>query len=202
MERILGTRCNLAPAVGIVYRQMDRKEFIKKACLSSACFCGFSAVSVAANDSTIDAQDETKLLSNEWLSTLISTLGKDLEQEDLRRIIKTLAITHYNHLKMDTVLGDYIGKIDEFVLFLEKNWGWKIDYDEVSKVLIADENKNFCVCPILEHKKDVDTSALCYCSEGFAEKMFSVVVGKPVRAEVVASVRRGDKSCKYRIEMG
>ncbi|HEY4786610.1 MAG TPA: hypothetical protein VIH57_11195, partial [Bacteroidales bacterium] len=67
------------------------------------------------------------------------------------------------------------------------------------KTLIADENKNYCVCPISQIRKDVSISAMCYCSEGFAEKMFSVVAGVPAKARVVSSIRRGDERCKYKI---
>jgi len=45
------------------------------------------------------------------------------------------------------------------------------------------------------------STLLCDCSEGFAEKLFSAVVGKPVKAEVVASIQRGAKSCRYRISL-
>jgi hypothetical protein len=31
--------------------------------------------------------------------------------------------------------------------------------------------------------------------------MFSRVTGGPVRAQVIASVLRGDRTCKYRIEL-
>ncbi len=40
---------------------------------------------------------------------------------------------------------------------------------------------------------------LCNCSEGFAERMFSYILNRPVRATVIASILRGDKSCKYEI---
>ena len=36
---------------------------------------------------------------------------------------------------------------------------------------------------------------------GFAKKMFSEVYGARVRAEVVESILRGNKSCKYRIDL-
>jgi hypothetical protein len=66
-------------------------------------------------------------------------------------------------------------------------------------VLIADENKNYCVCPIAIHDKENDSSAMCYCSEVFAEKMFSVVSGMNTKAEVISSVRKGDASCIYKV---
>jgi len=66
-------------------------------------------------------------------------------------------------------------------------------------VLIADEDKNYCVCPIAVHNKEKDSSAMCYCSEGFAEKMFSLVSGMNTKAEVISAVRRGDTSCIYKV---
>lgn len=100
---------------------------------------------------------------------------------------------------MDDMLTDYEGKLERFIDFIEEKWGWKIEYNQVTKTLIADENKNYCVCPMVSKVKETKLPALCYCSEGFAEKMFSKVVGQPVTANVISSIQRGDKSCKYKI---
>jgi hypothetical protein len=92
---------------------------------------------------------------------------------------------------MDEMLSGYTGKLREFIVFLEKEWGWKVNYDEAAGVLTADENKNYCVCPVLKSSSVTDSPTICYCSEGFAEKMFSRVAGVEVRAEVISSIRRG-----------
>lgn len=180
---------------------MDRKNFFKKACFAGVCFCGFNNISALPTDDSSTNQDNNKQLSQEWLSNLLSNLDQDLDDDVLRKIVKKSSIVHYNNLNMDTLLSDYIGDLEKFNKFLESSWGWQIDYNKSTKVLIADEKKDYCVCPILEHKKGLSTSAICYCSEGFAEKMFSVVTGVPVTAKVISSVRKGDKSCKYKIEI-
>jgi hypothetical protein len=180
---------------------MDRKTFFKKACFAGACFCGFSNISGFANTNTSTVQDKNKQLKQDWLSNLLSNLNQDLEEDVLRKIVKKSSIVHYNNLNMNSLLSDYIGDLEGFNKYIESTWGWKIDYNKTTKVLIADENKNSCVCPILEHKKEINTSAICYCSEGFAEKMFSVVTGVSVTAKVISSVRKGDKTCKYKIEL-
>ncbi len=178
---------------------MDRKSFFKKACFAGACFCGFGNISSMANHENVTVQDENKQLKQDWLSNLLLNLDQVLDDDVLRKIVKKASITHYDNLKMDALLSPYIGDLDKFNQFIERSWGWKIDYDDRTKVLIADECKDYCVCPILEHKKEINTSAICYCSEGFAEKMFSVVTGLPVSATVISSVRRGDETCKYKI---
>lgn len=180
---------------------MDRKGFFKKACFAGVCFCGFGNISGFANNKPAQAQDENKQLHQDWLSNLLSNLDQDIDEDVLRKIIKKSSVVHYNNLNMDALLKDYIGDLEKFVKYIESAWGWRIEYDKTAKVLIADENKNYCVCPILEHKKGLNTSAICYCSEGFAEKMFSTVTGVPVAAKVVSSVRKGDQSCKYKIEI-
>jgi hypothetical protein len=180
---------------------MDRKNFFKKACFAGVCFCGFSSISSLANSDTSPNQDDNKQLRQDWLSNLLSNLNQDLGEYILRNIVKKTSIVHYNNLGMDALLSDYVGDLDKFNKYIENTWGWKIDYNKTTKILIADENKDNCVCPILEHKKGMNTSAICYCSEGFAEKMFSYVTGVPVTATVISSVRKGDKSCKYKIVM-
>jgi predicted ArsR family transcriptional regulator len=63
----------------------------------------------------------------------------------------------------------------------------------------ADENKSYCVCPMVNRAEGIGSSVMCNCSEGFAEKMFSAVFGHPVKAQVISSVLKGNASCKYKI---
>jgi hypothetical protein len=172
--------------------------------MSGACLCGFSSILVASNkhDNLIKqsiSQRNNNQLIQDWLSIVLVNMDMEINEKFLRKLMKKAAIAHYNNLKMDTILSEYVGNLEKFISFLELQWGWKIEYDKSSKTLIADENKNYCVCPLLMHNKDINTSALCYCSEGFAEKMFSVVAGVNVSAKVISSVRRGNSSCKYKI---
>jgi hypothetical protein len=58
-----------------------------------------------------------------------------------------------------------------------------------------------CVCPLVQQNIGVVSTTLCHCSEGFAERMFSAVIEKPVKATVTRSILRGDKSCVYTIQI-
>jgi predicted hydrocarbon binding protein len=100
---------------------------------------------------------------------------------------------------MNDMLKDYIGSPEKFIDFITEKWDWKFEFDKASGILIADENKSYCVCPLVNHTDGIGSSVMCYCSEGFAEKMFSPVFGHPVKAEVISSVLKGDASCKYKI---
>lgn len=183
---------------------LSRKDFFKKACISGACLCGFSNLASLAttrgeNNESPAPQVNTKLMQD-WLSNLLSSMAEQSNSENVRSILKQCAIAHYNNLNMDDLLANYTGHMDKFINFIEEKWGWKITYNKLTKTILANENKNFCVCPIISgmNKK---FPALCYCSEGFAEKMFSRIAGNPVSATVISSIQRGDKSCQYQINL-
>jgi hypothetical protein len=183
-----------------------RKDFLKKLCISGVCLCGFSSLAFSSIDDVAKKQenapvDDNQQLIQDWISNLLSNLDAELNVHVLRKILKKSSIIHYNNLKMDEVLSPYKGKLDQFIGFIEEKWGWKIEYNKSAKTLIANENKNYCVCPISNYKKGIEQSAMCYCSEGFAEKMFSVVVGHTVNASVISSIRKGDERCIYQIKL-
>jgi hypothetical protein len=183
----------------------NRRSFIEKACLAGACFCGFRSLALEAansNSSTgISEQDNQNMkFMQDWISNLLLNVDENSSQEECRKIIKPCSAAHYDFLEMDKVLAPYVGDIKKFIQFIGEKWDWKINYNPYSAVIIADENKEQCVCPMVNKEKGVRSSILCYCSEGFAEKMFSKVIGKTVKATVASSIQRGDKSCKYMIE--
>ena len=179
---------------------MDRKEFLRRTCLTGVCGCGFGALALNTGNAAAEVQDNPDPVPQQWLISLLENLDRNIEPAELRRIIKMSAGVHYDQLKMDEMLSGYAGKLREFISFLEKEWGWKVDYNETTGVLLADENKTYCVCPVLKGTP-AGSPAICYCSEGFAEKMFSGVAGVAAAAEVISSVRRGDKTCIYRVQL-
>ncbi len=183
---------------------INRKDFFKKTCLASACLCGFVPMaSSSANREQMSANNESDNsnteLMQDWIANLLLSIEENSTRKVRREIIKTGAHTHYNSLNMDKLLAPYVGNIEEFIRFLSNEWGWEIDFDSVSGILTANENKSYCVCPLINHNNENKFPALCYCSEGFAEEMFSRVLGYPVTARVVSSIQKGDDQCIYEV---
>lgn len=183
---------------------VDRRSFLKKACLSGLCMCGFSSILYSENlnqkiEKIIGQSEEKLTLEQQWIANLLESIGQELDEKAARKVIRKTSAVHYNDLKMDEMLSGYVGKLDKFIVFIEKEWGWKVEYNKSNHTLIADENKNYCVCPVSRYRKDINSSAMCFCSEGFAEKMFAVVAGVPAKARVLSSIRRGDDRCRYKI---
>lgn len=181
----------------------SRRDFVKRACVGAICFCGFGRIADVRIFSSENAQEVVSQdnMSRRWMLEVLNNLDKNLNEEECRRIIKSASVAHYETMKMEEMLTPYKGKPDEFIRFIEKEWGWKCHYENHKKTLLADENKSYCVCPFMEQVTNKHYSALCYCSEGFAERMFSFIFEHPVKATVISSVQRGDDKCVYRIEL-
>ena len=189
---------------GKIIVPVSRKEFIQKACIAGTCICGFGSIALtkeisSGNTPANTLQDTNPTLQQEWIANLLNNLSSELVSDEVRRIVKLNATVHYKNLKMDEMLSKYIGDLDGFINFISEKWGWKVEYNKETKTIVADENKNNCVCPMVNQNDGIKSKAICYCSEGFAEKMFSTIAGVPASATVISSVLRGDKSCKYKI---
>jgi len=183
-----------------------RRNFLKKACMSGICICGFSSIAQSMGIKVLDSIPDDSTNKNEmmflkWITELLNNLDNNLTESQLRQIVKSASIAHHQNLDMDTMLTPFKGKLDDFIKFIEEKWGWKVSYEDNKQVLIVDEDKPYCVCPILHYEKDRKYPVLCYCSEGFAERMFSIVCGFSVNATVISSIQRGFDKCIYKIEL-
>lgn len=157
-----------------------------------------------ASDQTVNQDsnpDPNKVLMHDWIAGLLQSIDHQEDEKTCRKIMKRCAVAHYNHLKMDDFLKPYEGELEKFNAFIAQEWGWMIEYQKEKGIVIADENKNYCVCPMVNRENGSRPPVLCFCSEGFAELMFSKVTGHPVKATVIASVLRGNPTCKYRIQI-
>ena len=137
----------------------------------------------------------------EWLSTLLAALDANLPPETKAAILQGCAAAHYRSINMDELVSQYRGNVEGFLQFLSEKWQWKVAYDKEAQIITADENKSTCVCPLVQKGLGIASPALCYCSVGFAERMFSAVAARPVQAQVTRSILRGDKSCVYTIRI-
>ena len=135
-----------------------------------------------------------------WIAALLPALAAEPDRAVAGRVLKAGAGAHWDNLRMAEKVAPFRGNLDALLEFLRTQWGWKIERPEPG-VIVADENKPSCVCPLLRKGEQSDLSVLCNCSEGFAERLFGAVVGHPVRAEVTQSILRGAATCRYRITL-
>jgi hypothetical protein len=154
------------------------------------------ATSAFRNSSSARAPADVGLVCA-WLDELMTGYQEN-PQIEMEAAIKKCSKTHYDALNMDDVLEPFLGRPEAFYSFLQEKWNWIVTVDEDGKRIFADENKAQCICPLIRAGA-VHTPNLCNCSEGFAERMFTKVFERPVKARVIESVLRGGRHCVYEI---
>ena len=121
-----------------------RRNFLKKACMSGICICGFSSIAQSMGIKVLDSIPDDSTNKNEmmflkWITELLNNLDNNLTESQLRQIVKSASIAHHQNLDMDTMLTPFKGKLDDFIKFIEEKWGWKVSYEDNKQVLIVDE---------------------------------------------------------------
>jgi hypothetical protein len=54
-----------------------------------------------------------------------------------------------------------------------------------------------CYCPLASEIKEALSPTYCNCSVGWLKEMYETVTGKPVRVEVLETVKRGGQACRF-----
>ena len=107
-----------------------------------------------------------------WISHLLSVLDNRLDAETKATILRECASFHYRDARMEEIVSQYRGNLEGFIQFLSEEWQWQVTYDPARQTIRADENKSYCVCPLVQQSSQAVSGTLCHCSEGFAKRMF------------------------------
>ena len=73
--------------------------------------------------------------------------------------------------------------------------GLSLEYDGNDFFLIYP----VCYCSCVNKNEETLPKAWCYCTLGYTKRMFEIIFGKEVQAELISSVKTGDPECRIRI---
>jgi hypothetical protein len=114
---------------------------------------------------------------------LLETLGRECGQDSLK---------HFE---------TYKNNLDDFLVYVKKDWAEKAEYDKESKTIkIIGKKLGRCFCPLVN--KDLTPKNFCNCSLGWQKQVFEFLSGRPVkRASVQESFLRGGERCSFIIKL-
>ena len=133
-------------------------------------------------------------INEEWLRACIDGMSSTPTS------LQKCAEFHWRDIGISNTLDKFRGDLDALLDFLRREWGWIVTVSDDGAFITADENAPTCVCPLVKHLEPPNP-ALCDCSAHFDSMMFEYVLGRPVRARIVASILRGAKTCVYGITL-
>lgn len=185
---------------------ITRKEFVARcaaACTVSVCSCfGESkqrSSQTAACDSAQLKQIQSKVdAAQDRFARLIEELDSSLPEEQRKRLLHGLGNRCANSFKaslLDRYRGDIRGFLEEGL----RLWMAEAHYDEAKGTIRIVDKSATCTCPLV--KKGTTPASFCECTLGWQETAYSMLLGRPVKAELEESILRGDKRCVFQIRI-
>lgn len=133
----------------------------------------------------------------EWVCNSLELLNEQFDEETVTSIRKGC------HCHPSTASVKAIKKLwdasENMADFAERcnstEPGFKLECEGSNLVLVYP----MCYCSFVNKMTKPVPAAWCMCSVGYAEDMFASVTGRPVRAELIESVKTGGNGCRISI---
>jgi predicted ArsR family transcriptional regulator len=193
---------------------MERKDFLKSLgglCAGAgyfACGCGRALAGVGDQD----AADETPLaekfaFAQGYVKRLFDVLDRDLDPAARTRLVESMGSACYESWPSNAARVPQTVSLEEFVAYLKKRTGENIVRREGNVVYYGFAEKpgvpiTRCGCPIVERGLAGLSGTFCQCSIGYVRAMFGIYLGKSVQVELLEAIKRGGKTCRFKITLG
>ncbi len=191
-------------------KKMDRHDFLKS---TGAGLCACAATVCPGPDlikSTVeDLQHETPVnekvdRAQRWVKRFFETLDSQLDEPARKNLMETNGKRCYR--QAHTKPGQRI-ELEKLVLKIQDRSGkenCRLDGNAVyfnyvqnpRGLRVAD---GYCLCPIVEKGPEGLSGTFCYCSAGYVREMFESLTGKNATVEILETVKRGGKGCKFKV---
>lgn len=192
--------------------KMNRREALKRIGIATMGLAvgsyetTFSQEVCNNKESTISVEEMDNLqFTRDWAKNFLDNIQTDCEQAadhkiDIKKTLMRCSAICFAKNGFEEKIKS-CGSFDKFIDFCEKELGWIVNYNRSEKVLVCDENKSECLCPIVKTCKGKVSAYMCCCTEGELKRIFETAYGGKVKTEVLSSILRGDKRCVYRITL-
>ncbi len=207
---------------------MNRKEFLKKVFNYGTLFLtgslmkfGKPLVAMAEGEkggehtawklNPAETPCEKKVdFAKSWVKRFMSVMDKNLDEETRKKIMESCGkecFCAYNGAATWPKKG--IETVDQYLQQIGALFGKENAYREGNKIYYNyNQNPNglkiadgYCLCPLTEDGPEGLSPTYCICSTGYVKEMFDRMMGKPVKVELLESLRRGGKKCRFLIHI-
>lgn len=199
---------------------MERRKFISSSiktgifgcaaiCIgeNSSCFPGL--ISKNSEGSSCEKKYD---FSQTWIKRFMNNLSSELDKERAEKLMELNGKTCYlgslehRNLKKEDIpaaspeelvngikqyTGEDAASIDGNVIYFK--------YVKNPEGLRVEDG--YCLCPFVESGPEGLSPLYCHCSVGYVKEMFETYLKKNVNVELITSLKRGDKTCSFKITM-
>jgi hypothetical protein len=186
---------------------MKRAEFTKNLmalglCPHLICNPGLSAGNrkdLKDKFSADQASDEPTFIEN-WLMDLLDSMEKTIDRETQVKIIEGCGRGCFiRHQFKRDIAEKGKGNLDNLIKAYAQNYEIWRDGDEVH--IRYGEISSRCYCPVVQNIPAKPGDLHCECTRSTHQAMFETALGRPMHVEIVESLRRGGKTCHFRVDV-
>ena len=177
---------------------MNRKEFFAASVTGALGCCGLAVPDGAASAQTTNppGPDREKEFVKNWLTDLFDTMDQELDEVTKAKLLAGCGRGCFrrHQFKQDIArLGK--GSIDALLDAYKKNFQvWR--EGGVIHVRYGAVNKQ-CYCPAARYHPVKPRDMHCECTRATHQTIFETALGRPIRVEIVESLRRGGPTCHF-----
>jgi hypothetical protein len=182
-----------------------RKQFLCRTLQLGAGSCGLAslgAVRTAAADGAGLPPDELTIVRGErdfildWVSDLLDTMDGELPEATRIRLIEGCGRGCFRrHAFKRAITEQGKGDVEKLIEAYRRNFeAWRerdtvhVRYGEVS---------SRCYCPVAKGRSARPGDLHCECTRATHQTIFETALARPVKVEVVESLRRGGRTCHF-----
>jgi len=183
---------------------MKRKEFFKKtvqlglAAGSMMLVKGRTAKAQSAEKKeTQEPKSRQQRFKEEWLKSLLKQMDEQFDEKTRVKLMEACGrdCARRGAIRMAEACKGDVGKLVES---LAKYLGKENSRMEGNVVHLAYSK---CLCELVADGPERLSDTYCFCSKGWVLEMFETAAQKPVKVELLQTIKRGAPSCKFIIKL-
>lgn len=139
-------------------------------------------------DAVLDQETKIKLMQACGRSCFIHTFGVADENEPAPE-------ERERYLQLLESRGFKLRREGDVITF---SFNWGRNHQNPTGLVMSD---GYCMCPQVESGPPGLSPSYCYCSTGYVKESFERTLGKPVKVELLDSLKMGGKDCVFKVEV-
>jgi hypothetical protein len=190
--------------------KMDRHDFLKHTgaglCTCAAMVCpGIEYMTSAVEDPKHETPIEEKVeRAQRWVKRFFDTLDAQLDEPARKYLMEANGKNCYQQAHTSPTQPIALEKLVQRIQYKNGKENCRLDGNTVyfnyvqnpRGLRVAD---GYCLCPIVEKGPEGLSGTFCYCSAGYVRAMFESLTGKNATVEILETIKRGDKGCKFKV---
>jgi len=162
-------------------------------------------------DKTVERAAKRMEFGDGWLPRFFEAIDQTLDEPARRKLMTTngkACFTAYAGPRKQPAAPDALEKFKAWVAEKGKERGYSIEGNIISFEFLSSAETGqtspeaICLCPMAEAQTPGKISpTYCLCSVGYVQELHERRLGRSVEVELVDSVLRGGKRCKFRMTL-